>query len=103
MADYIALAIAIITAAGTIWYNRRKARTDASKVALNGFGKLTVTLQAELVRLRNRVTELEAKQGAWERERTVLQERINALEDENEKLKAEMGRLKKGAYERHPQ
>lgn len=96
MADYIALVISIVGVIGTILYNRRKAKTDASKVALNGFGTLTKTLQDELVRLRARVTELETKQGEWEAERAALLTRIDALEAENEELRAQMEEIKGG-------
>ena len=97
MADYIALAIAVATALCTVIYNRHKARTDASKVALNGFGALTKTLQDEIGRLRVRVAELESKQDEWELERTALLGRIDALETENKQLRSEMDRLKKGS------
>ena len=120
MADYIALimaAAALFTALGTVWYNWRKSRTEATeakteatgattdegRAIVDAFDRLTTKLQAEIDRLRARVTELESRQITWEIERAALLGRINALETENRALRREMDTLKKGAEDRHLQ
>lgn len=91
IANVITLTIALLTALGTVIYNRRKARTDHAQVALTGYGQLAEKYLAEIARLEKRIEIIEhewaTKQAEWIIERAALVARIKELEDELERVK----------------